>query len=88
MNYFSQYTMDDKEVNNISYYLRKCSFRALDEASEGESDHEEVGFAAHYAVRLYATSIALIFVCDEPKKILIYEKNFFSSFYFVRYILL
>jgi len=78
MNCFSQYTMDDKEVNNISYYLRERSFRALNEASEGKSDHEEVGFAAHYVVRLYVTNIALIFVCDAPKKILIYENNFFS----------
>jgi len=40
--------MDDEQINNISYYLREHSFRALDEASEGESDHEE-----HFSTTLF-----------------------------------
>jgi len=42
MNYLFQCTIGDEQINNISYYLRERTFRALDEASEGESDHEEV----------------------------------------------
>jgi len=49
---------------------------------------QKLGFAA---VRLYATSIALIFVCDAPKKILIHKNNFFLfslSYYVTIYMIL
>jgi len=62
--------MADK-INNISYYLRKRTFRALDEASEEESDHEEV--EEHFSEEEEASSDSDF---DTPKKQrILQEKN-------------